>query len=173
MHIGSELLQVTGGERRRPDDVDGRRAASRGRRRQAAAEGRGGDADRRDQDRQFLDFSPSAAFSVYNWELFYHIPLYIAQLLSQNQQFEDAQTWFHYIFDPTRQGTDPGAAALLDPEAAAQPDQRRRSSAQQINKLLDGGQPGRSRPPSRRSRTGAADPFNPFLLADLRPVCRT
>ena len=59
------------------------------------------------QDRQFLDFSYSAPFSVYNWELFYHIPLYIAQLLSQNQQFEDAQTWFHYIFNPTRQGSDP------------------------------------------------------------------
>ena len=44
------------------------------------------------QDRQFIDFSTSGAFSVYNWELFYHIPLYIAQMLSQNQQFEDAQT---------------------------------------------------------------------------------
>ena len=59
------------------------------------------------QDQQFLDFSRGASFSVYNWELFYHMPVYIAQLLSQNQQFEDARTWFHYVFNPTRQGTDP------------------------------------------------------------------
>jgi hypothetical protein len=63
------------------------------------------------QDRQFLDFSYDAAFSVYNWELFYHIPLFIAQLLSQNQQFEDAQSWFHYIFNPTRQA--PSASTTL------------------------------------------------------------
>ena len=59
------------------------------------------------QDRQYLDFSAGAAFGVYNWELFYHVPLYIAQLLSQNQQFADAKTWFEYIFNPTRQSTDP------------------------------------------------------------------
>ncbi|ULL16716.1 insecticidal toxin protein [Paenibacillus sp. H1-7] len=48
-----------------------------------------------------LDFSSSGAYSVYNWELFYHIPLAIAIHLSKNQRFEEAQRWFHYIFDPT------------------------------------------------------------------------
>ena len=48
-----------------------------------------------------------ASYAVYNWELFFHIPLYIATLLGQNQQFEDAISWFHYIFDPTLQNTDP------------------------------------------------------------------
>ncbi|GLV54299.1 hypothetical protein KDH_11470 [Dictyobacter sp. S3.2.2.5] len=48
-----------------------------------------------------LDFTSSGAYSVYNWELFYHIPLEIAIHLSKNQHFEDAQKWFHYIFDPT------------------------------------------------------------------------
>lgn len=48
-----------------------------------------------------LDFTPSGAYSVYNWELFYHIPLSIAIHLSKNQRYEDAQRWFHYIFDPT------------------------------------------------------------------------
>jgi Tc toxin complex TcA C-terminal TcB-binding domain len=48
-----------------------------------------------------LDFTPSGAYSVYNWELFYHIPLSIAIHLSKNQRYEDAQHWFHYIFDPT------------------------------------------------------------------------
>lgn len=48
-----------------------------------------------------LDFTSSGAYAVYNWELFYHIPLAIAVQLSKNQRFEEAQRWFHYIFDPT------------------------------------------------------------------------
>jgi hypothetical protein len=48
-----------------------------------------------------LDFTSSGAHSGYNWELFYHIPLTIAIHLSKNQKCEDAQRWFHFIFDPT------------------------------------------------------------------------
>jgi hypothetical protein len=48
-----------------------------------------------------LDFSSSGAYSVYNWELFYHVPLAVAVQLSKNQRYEEAQRWFHYIFDPT------------------------------------------------------------------------
>jgi hypothetical protein len=43
-----------------------------------------------------------SAYSIYNWEIFFHIPLLIATRLSQNQKFSDAQTWFHYIFNPTQ-----------------------------------------------------------------------
>jgi hypothetical protein len=49
-----------------------------------------------------VDFSYGGAYSLYNWELFFHIPLLIATRLAANQQFEDAQRWFHYIFDPTQ-----------------------------------------------------------------------
>ena len=48
-----------------------------------------------------VDFSASGSYSLYNWEVFFHVPLLIASRLSQNQRFEDAQRWFHYIFDPT------------------------------------------------------------------------
>src|SRR5207248_1504023 len=48
-----------------------------------------------------LDFSSSGAYSVYDWELFYHVPITLAMHLSKNQRFEEAQQWFHYIFDPT------------------------------------------------------------------------
>ncbi len=47
-----------------------------------------------------LDFTTSGAYSIYNWELFFHAPLLIAIHLSQNQKFQDAQNWFHYIFNP-------------------------------------------------------------------------
>jgi len=48
-----------------------------------------------------LDFTTSGAYAIYNWELFFHAPLLIAIHLSQNQKFQDAQNWFHYIFNPT------------------------------------------------------------------------
>src|SRR6185436_10500902 len=41
------------------------------------------------------------ANSIYNWELFFHAPLYIATRLSKNGRYEEAMKWFHYIFDPT------------------------------------------------------------------------
>jgi hypothetical protein len=118
------------------------------------------------QDRQFLDFGPSAAFSVYNWELFYHVPLYIAQLLSQNQQFEDAQNWFHYIFNPTRQGSDPVPQRFWIPK----PLHNLTSAeilAQQISNLLVAVNQGN---PTYVSQIQAwrNNPFNPFVLADMR-----
>ncbi|RKG52238.1 hypothetical protein D7X30_34170 [Corallococcus sp. AB011P] len=48
-----------------------------------------------------VDFTRLGAYSQYNWELFFHAPLLIASRLSQNQRFEEAQRWFHFIFDPT------------------------------------------------------------------------
>ncbi len=50
--------------------------------------------------RENVTFDADGAYALYNWELFFHIPMLIATRLSQNQQFEDAQTWFHYIFNP-------------------------------------------------------------------------
>jgi hypothetical protein len=54
-----------------------------------------------------LDFSTSGPYAIYNWEIFFHAPLLIAIHLSQNQQYQDAQNWFHYIFNPTDNGPGP------------------------------------------------------------------
>jgi hypothetical protein len=120
------------------------------------------------QDRQYLDFSAGSAFGVYNWELFYHVPLYLAQLLSQNQQFAEAKTWFEYIFDPTRQSTDPVPGRYWIPKplhnlTSTQVQQ------QNIANLLQAVNQG---DPAAVSMVEAwrNDPFNPFVLADLRPV---
>jgi hypothetical protein len=39
---------------------------------------------------KIINFNNSS-YSVYNWELFFHIPLMIAEKLSQNQRFEESQ----------------------------------------------------------------------------------
>lgn len=51
--------------------------------------------------KDIVDFSYDGAYSIYNWELFFHVPFYIANKLSQNQRFEEAMKWYQYIFDPT------------------------------------------------------------------------
>ena len=53
-------------------------------------------------------FDVYGANSLYNWELFFHAPLYIANRLSKNGRYEEAMKWFHYIFDPTTDAM-PGA----------------------------------------------------------------
>lgn len=45
-----------------------------------------------------LDFS--GGMGRYYWEIFFHIPFYIATRLTDEEKFESARTWFHYIFDP-------------------------------------------------------------------------
>lgn len=54
-----------------------------------------------DAPKEDVDFERQGAYSLYNWELFFHVPFLIAMQLSKNQRFEEAQKWFHYIFDPT------------------------------------------------------------------------
>ncbi len=53
-----------------------------------------------DYPEENVDFE-GGAYSIYNWELFCFAPLMMACRLSQNQKFEEAQKWFHYIFNPT------------------------------------------------------------------------
>ncbi len=48
-----------------------------------------------------LDFTRSGAMSIYNWEVFFHIPFLIACKLTTNQRFEEALDWFHRIFEPS------------------------------------------------------------------------
>lgn len=52
-----------------------------------------------------IDVSKDGPYSVYNWELFFHVPFTIAVHLSKNQRYAEAQRWFHYIFDPTNNDT--------------------------------------------------------------------
>jgi hypothetical protein len=57
----------------------------------------------RDRDaypKEVVDFSPDGAYSPYNWELFFHAPLLIANSLSNNQRFEEARDWYHFMFNP-------------------------------------------------------------------------
>jgi hypothetical protein len=51
--------------------------------------------------RRDVDFAYGSPYALYNWELFFHLPLLIATRLTRNQRFADAMRWFHYVFNPT------------------------------------------------------------------------
>jgi hypothetical protein len=119
-------------------------------------------------DRDRVEFEYEAPYGIYNWELFYHLPLFIAGKLSLDQRFDEARRWFHYVFDPTRASDEPAPqrfwitrplADLTVPSI----------QAQQVHRLLDLVNQG-DEAAVRQVRDWRRDPFNPFLLAEHRPV---
>ncbi|MCP9463226.1 MAG: neuraminidase-like domain-containing protein [Nitrospira sp.] len=63
--------------------------------------------------KEVVDFSPDGAYASYNWELFFHVPLLIANALSKNQRFEEARDWYHFIFNPIGvESAIPGGSAM-------------------------------------------------------------
>ncbi|WP_206055063.1 neuraminidase-like domain-containing protein [Nocardia sp. CS682] len=54
-----------------------------------------------------VEFNRADPYAPYNWELFFHSPLLIAERLSIDRKFEEAQKWFHTIFDPLDTSNEP------------------------------------------------------------------
>jgi hypothetical protein len=110
--------------------------------------------------REEIDVTPEGAYSLYNWELFFHAPLLIADRLSRNQKFEEAQRWFHYIFDPTDRSDEPSPQRYWKfrkfYEDAAQP-------IQTLQDLLADADKVREQVDAWRKH-----PFNPHLIARMR-----
>lgn len=55
-----------------------------------------------------IDFN--GAYGIYYQEVFFYIPFLIANQLNANQNFAEAQRWYHYIFNPTTQEPANGSA---------------------------------------------------------------
>jgi len=120
-----------------------------------------------ERPREVVEFTDGAAYSVYNWELFFHAPLLIATRLSQNQRFEDAQRWFHYIFNPT---------ARVDSAAVTGPERYwnflpfyEENTPQTIDELILALNAGDAELEAQVA-AWRETPFNPHLIARMRPV---
>ena len=136
-----------------------------------------------------MDFTFTGAYSSYNWELFFHAPLLIADRLSKNQRFRrsPAMVPLHLRsdrhFQPARSRSATGEPAILREHARGLPQQR----IQEILALAAGATRSASRTQRRRESTsceqlrerpwkrGATDPFKPHLdraAAHRRPTRR-
>ncbi|MDH5741233.1 MAG: hypothetical protein OEY77_13000, partial [Nitrospira sp.] len=116
-----------------------------------------------------FDFSSSGAYALYNWELFFHVPLMLAEQLRKNQRFEEAQRWFHTIFDPTDVSPHPAPQKYWRVNPLFNDAKKWAGPAESLEAML------------RRLLAGNADvveqmkqwrkdPFNPHALASLRLV---
>lgn len=114
-----------------------------------------------------VDFSSAGAYSPYNWELFFHTPLLIATRLSQNQRFEEAQRWFHYIFNPTARAE---SAAVTGPERYWNflPFYEE-NTPQTIDELMLELNEGDAELEAQ-VEAWRETPFNPHLIARMRPI---
>ncbi|MEP6862940.1 MAG: neuraminidase-like domain-containing protein [Deltaproteobacteria bacterium] len=117
-----------------------------------------------------LDFAPGStgAYSLYNWELLFHAPMFVASLLSQNQQYADAMSWLNYIFDPADSsgGATPQRFWQTAPFHALNAADW---TGQQIQNILSALAEGITDPvTSATLARWMADPFDPHAIASLR-----
>ncbi|MFC5470962.1 neuraminidase-like domain-containing protein [Cohnella suwonensis] len=54
-----------------------------------------------------VDFSYQGAYGIYNWELFFHVPMLLADRLTKERRYEEAMKWYHYVFNPTIDSDEP------------------------------------------------------------------
>jgi Tc toxin complex TcA C-terminal TcB-binding domain/Neuraminidase-like domain/Salmonella virulence plasmid 28.1kDa A protein len=116
-----------------------------------------------------IDFSLEGAYATYNWELFFHIPMLIADKLSDNQRFDEAQKWYHYIFDPTDNSTEysvPQRFWKLKPfmEVYDEAADGTPASILELMNLLNAGDDEME----AQVEAWRDDPFNPHLIARMR-----
>ena len=116
-----------------------------------------------------VDFSSRGSYSVYNWELFFHVPLLLATRLSLNQRFQEARKWFHYIFDPI--DSTPGEGSERFWKVLPLRNLKPESLTEMFMKL----KPGDVNSPEEQEVVDqlnaiALHPFQPHRIARLRPA---
>ncbi|GAA1704218.1 hypothetical protein GCM10009745_59670 [Kribbella yunnanensis] len=111
-------------------------------------------------------FELDDAYAEYNWELFFQIPLMVAERLSANQRFEEAQQWFHRIFDPTsRKGEGPQRYWRTKPFVQkTKPDYQKQRIEEILKRLADP----RNSDDQHALREWIDNPFQPDVVARLR-----
>ncbi|MCP4399234.1 MAG: hypothetical protein GY801_18270 [bacterium] len=117
--------------------------------------------------RENVDFD-HGAYSVYNWELFFHIPMLIADRKSADQRFEEAERWYRYIFDPTSNDSAPTPSRYWKFLPFRENDESGR-----IVDLLEMLRTGKSAQRKRilqQIEQWRDNPFNPHLIARSRMV---
>ena len=99
-------------------------------------------------------------YSLYNWELFFHTPIGIADALSKAQQFEESMKWFHYVFNPIADGTDDKRFWGFRPF--------KETDSKNILEQIFAGM--KANEPDDAINEWRNNPFKPHLVARSRPV---
>lgn len=119
-----------------------------------------------------VKFNYDNGYGIYNWEIFFHIPLLVGTELSKNQRFEEAMKWFHFIFNPMGVPYDNTLLAGSDASKywITKPFFKHTQSDYQnalIQNLLGGTL---SEATKKAIAAWRDNPFQPHLIARMRPV---
>jgi hypothetical protein len=119
-----------------------------------------------------IDFDEFGSQSHYNYELFFHVPYFIANQCRKNGKYREAMKWFHYIFDPTtNEAPDP-----------ADPTKRfwkvlpfrnidtKEKMEEYFKKLQPETDPDSTTPSDSRIEEWRKHPFDPHIIARGRPL---
>jgi|GEM_PF-2799820 len=121
-----------------------------------------------DHRHDVVDFGYSAAYSTYNWEAFFHVPWLIANRLTENQRFDEALKFLRFVFDPTTASSEPAPQRYWITKPFFQMSGEG-YNAQRIERLLELVNSG-SATHVAQVEQWRDNPFDPHLLARLRPV---
>lgn len=99
-------------------------------------------------------------YSLYNWELFFHTPLMLADALSNAQQFEEAMKWYHFVFNPMAKGSDDKRFWQFWPF-------KELNTHDILNQIFINLKPNTA---DQQINEWRSDPFKPHLVARARPV---
>ena len=121
-----------------------------------------------DYPQEDVDFRPEGAYSLYNWEFFFHGPLLIADRLSKSQRFEDAMKWFHYIFDPTNNSAEDAPKKYWRFLPFYENDENGR--IEELLETLNHGTPSEKKKLTQLVEDWRDNPFNPHLIARSRMI---
>jgi len=128
---------------------------------------------------EVVDFSSDGAYSPYNWELFFHAPLLIANALSKNQRFEEARDWYHFIFNPLGVESPVGGGSEMSKYWITKPffettdPQYVQQRIENLLRLLSEGKSGPGQPLTELEKQvldWRTNPFEPHRIANYRTV---
>ncbi|WP_421921235.1 neuraminidase-like domain-containing protein [Marinifilum sp.] len=115
-----------------------------------------------------FEYDSSGSYSLYNWELFFHIPFLLANRFLIEGNFDEALRWMHYIFDPREtEGEDAAKYWKFKPFADY-------NSTVGIDDLLFDLNMNNEDDPSnvelnKQIEMWSSDPFKPHNIAQMRP----
>ncbi|XEC94317.1 neuraminidase-like domain-containing protein [Paenibacillus tarimensis] len=99
-------------------------------------------------------------YSLYNWELFFHTPILLADALSKAQHYEEAMKWFHFVFNPIAEGDDDKRFWQFQPFKEI-------DSRRILDSIFNSLDPNR---PNETINEWRNNPFMPHVVARSRPV---
>jgi hypothetical protein len=117
-----------------------------------------------------IDFRQEGSYSLYNWELFFHVPLLIADRLRRDQQFQHAMNWYHLIFDPMTSSNLPTPARYWKTRPFFENSHPEKQQIVTLLKALDPDSPDKATRDDVKKQIARwrTDPFKPHLIARMR-----